>query len=303
VKSRLISRIFRKSRSRKALLDREMLHFPDVLDSPLKVCVFSGRNREDIWPALFLMHTLQKNFPEAGHYLICRETDGELTDMLSWLPDLIFYGDSPIAATAETREKLGKDAVLFYPYDTMDEEDAGFIIGSGVGVCVSTAINPVVNLSVRVECESQPESLYAMCDILRIRPDRGWTPSIPSSYTDRASTILAPVSGRALPYIVATTATANIMEKNRCEIPVRMIVVEGKRTEIPDITRGVMAAVVGGASAVVTSDEWLWLKARALEVPVVGLDRRGIFPDWGAEPASTERDFLLQWADLLRRGW
>jgi len=280
-----------------------MLHFPDVLDSPLKVAVFSGRNREDIWAALFLMHTLQKNFPEAAHSLICRERDGELADMLGWLPDLIFYGDSPIAATPEIREKLGKEAVLFYPYDTMNGEDAGFIMGTGVGVCVSTATDPVVNLSVRIECSRQPEALYSMCDILRLKPDRGWTPSIPSTYTERASAILAPVSGRALPYIVATTAVANIMEKNRCEIPVRMIVVEGKRKEIADITRGIMAAVVGGASAVVTTDEWLWLKARALEVPTVGLDRRGIFPDWGTEPASTEGEFLLQWADLLRRGW
>jgi hypothetical protein len=280
-----------------------MLHFPDVLNSPLKVAVFSGRNREDIWAALFLMHTLQKNFPETGHFLICRETDAELTEMLSWLPDLIFYGDSPISATVEMGEKLGSDAVLFYPYDTMDGEDANFIIGTGVGVCVSTANDPVVNLSVRIECSRQPEAIYSMCDTLRIVADRSWTPSIPSTYIERASAILAPVSGRALPYIVATTAAANIMEKNRCEIPVRMIVVEGKRSEIPDVTRGVMAAVVGGASAVATTDEWLWLKARALEVPTVGLDRRGVFPDWGVEPAFTDGDFLLQWADLLRRGW
>jgi hypothetical protein len=156
---------------------------------------------------------------------------------------------------------------------------------------------------VKVQTTSQPDRLFTMCEILGIEPDREWSPSVPSCYVSSAAAILAPVSGRALPYIAATTAAAILLEKRRAEIPVRMVIVEGKRREIPEVSRGVMAAIAGGASAVATTDSGLWLKAHALNVPVVGLDTDGRFPDWGGAPARNDDEFSTQWADLLRTGW
>ncbi len=299
----VLSKLRRKGGTLRALRSRKMLHLPDDLVSPEKLAVVVGRRREDIWAAIFLMHSLQRNFPDNTHFLICREGDGELAGTLQWLPETIYYSETPRTAASEAGEALQGKAILFHPYREMDSETAAFIAATGVGVCVSTAGDPVVNLRVKVQDSSQPERLFRMCEVLGIEPDREWSPAVPSAYISSAAAILAPVSGRALPYIAATTTAANLLEKQRAEIPVRMVIVEGKRREIPEVSRGVMAAIVGGASAVVTSNPGLWLKARALNVPVVGLDRNGRFPDWGGVPAQDDAEFITQWSDLLRRGW
>jgi hypothetical protein len=298
-----LSKLRGRSGTDRILRKRRMLHLPHDLTSPGILVVLSGGRREDIWAALFLMHSLQKNFPDARHVLVCRERDSELAGMLRWLPETLHYTDTPRDAAAEVSGIADSSAILFHPYDGMSPDDAAFIAGSGVPVCISTIENSAVNLCVRVDDRARPELIYRMCEILGIEPDRTWRPVIPASWISGAASILAPVTGRALPYIAATTAAAGLLEKHRAEVPIRMVVVEGKRSEIPDVSRGVMAAIVGGASAVATTDPWLWLKARALEVPAVGLDRNARFPGWSGEKATDEDDFLQLWADLLRRGW
>jgi hypothetical protein len=299
----LLSRIRGKRSARRNLHSRRLLHLPDDLRDPRVLAVLSGRRREDIWAPLFLMNTLQKHFPDNTHVLVCREADTELAGVLRWMPETIGYDGTPSSAADRARELMGEGGILFHPYPVMDSESAAFIASSGVPVCVSTATDPVANITVRVGEGRQPERLYRMCEILGITPERDWNPAVPDSFVSGAASILAPVSGRALPYIAATTAAAAILEKRRAEIPVRMVIVEGKRSEIPEITRGIMAAIVGGASAVATTDPGLWLKAHALKVPVVGLDLNGRFPDWGDKPAADEGGFLAGWTELLRRGW
>jgi hypothetical protein len=299
----LLKNLGKRRRTRKIIGDRRILHLPDDLASPDTLAVYSGRRREDIWTALFLLHSVQHSFPDNRHLLICRDADSELSGTLQWIPDTVTYSDSPCTAAPLAGERMTGRSILFHPYPEMDSETASFIASSGAPVCVSTSADPVVNVRVKVGKLPLPERLYRMCEILGMSPDRKWGPSVPASYAEGASAILAPVSGRALPYIAATTAAAGILEKRRAEIPVRMVVVEGKRREIPEVSRGIMAAIVGGASAVVTTDPGLWLKARALGVPAVGLDRNDRFPDWGGAAARTEDDFIDGWSDLLRRGW
>ncbi len=300
---KMLGKLFRDSKTDKAIRNRKILHFPDDLTAPAKLAVYARQRKEDIWAALFLMHSLQTHFPDAEHILVCRERDVELAGMLRTLPKTISYLSSPGQAIQTSRKQFGEDTIIFYPYVDIDEISSSFLIYSGAGICISTVIDRVINLTVKVNTHIQPEHIFKMCEVLGIKPDMHWKPSVPREDSAKANSILSPVTGRAMPYIVATTETADILEKSRSEIPVRILIIDGKRQEIPDVSRGVMAAIVGGATAVATTDPWLWLKGWALEVPTVGFDKRKRFPNWGTEPAATEEQFLEQWAELLRRGW
>ena len=94
----LLSKLRGSSTSKRALASRKPIHFPSDLEAPGVLAVLSGRRREDIWPALFLLNTLQKCFPEGKHVLVCRETDGELAGTLRQVPETLCYTDTPAAA-------------------------------------------------------------------------------------------------------------------------------------------------------------------------------------------------------------
>ena len=98
--------------------------------------------------------------------------------------------------------------------------------------------------------------------------------------------------------------SAAIFEKKRAEVPLKIVIVDGKSSNIPpDTSEGIIAAMVAGASAVATTENDLWIHARALGIPVIGLDRKGSFAGWGGTPATGDTQFLEQWAALIRLGW
>jgi hypothetical protein len=134
-------------------------------------------------------------------------------------------------------------------------------------------------------------------------PDRTWKPVLLKADLSKASAILAPVSGRFLPFIAAGEDALQVLKRAGAEIPLRVITVEGRNCELPKEGAAVRAAVVSSASAVVAGSPGLWAEACALGVPAVGLDPDGCFPPWGRTPAGSRGELLEHWSDLLRQGW
>lgn len=302
----ILGKLFGTGDVDRAIGGSRVVHFPDDFRSPGRLAVLSGPSSSDAWPALYLSRNLQRTYPETELTVICRAGDGCLFEMLNWKPRVVPYVSKPSHGTLEEAGVLDAATVLFHPYLTLEPWAVSFLSSSRAGIRVSpsTIEHPSLNVRVLTGSTVYPDIVHRLCSALGIQPDTVWRPMIPAELQSRVSSLMAPVSGRTLPYIAATARTVGILEKNRAEVPLRTVTVAGKNAELGDLDRETMVAIVTGASAVMTDDAGLWSTARAMGVPVAGLDTSGSFIQWsGDSPAANERDFVENWAELLRRGW
>lgn len=293
-------RRFRQRRRLASLLeDRPMIHLPHDLRDPGLVGVFCSGGEEKIWAALYMARALTEAYGGDSLHAYCPHRDRELmasvvaTDRIHGVPD-------PAAGPGE---EDSPPSILFYPYCDVPL-DTAVRLASLRRPVAGMAEHPVVGLRVRMTGGYRlPGAVEEMCRLLEIPFPRDWRPEVPRNDTARAEALLAPVSGHAMPYIAATSGAADILRSAGVEIPLKMVLMDSEKSPVGGAERGVRAAAVAGASAVVTDSPVVWSDACALGVPVVGLDRRGAFPDWDREPASDEESFVAAWKDLLREGW
>lgn len=287
-------------------LNRTVIHLPADLREPNGLVLFSGPMESDVWPALFLCNSLQKEFRETELNVICPERDHRLFNMLNLRPSIHRYSGKPEVPESLDRDKLSGSALLFYPYSRVIESDIDILLHSRCGIRIAPLKDrsKLINLTVRTQSPYFPEKLEQMCAALGLSYDRQWKPVVRTHVKRAAEQKMAPVTGRMLPYIVTTSAALAVLERSRAEIPLRTVCLSGKNTDLSGLDRELKTAIVAGASAVATDNDDLWGDACAFGVPVVGLDRAGDFIKWhGAEASSQEADFVDAWVKLLRKGW
>lgn len=303
---RVLGRLFGEREAPAASPSGRVLHLPEDFRNPSRLVVYCGPAEEDVWPALYLARSLERTYREADLAILCREGDGWLFDMLHWKPRILPYAVRPSLEGLPAGSTFDDDTILFHPYLSLDAAAVALISSSGAGIRVSPSAegHPCLTISVRTGTDLYPDAIHRMCAALGIESDLPWKPLIPRSVQDRVAALMAPVSGRTLPYIAATARAVAVLEKTKAEIPLRTITLTGKNADLASQDRETRVAVVAGASAVVTDAAGLWADARALGVPVVGLDTAGSFGRWsGDAPSRTEREFAEAWEQLLRRGW
>lgn len=295
---KFIKKLFGKRREAKVSSNWNDFRFPSDIQKPESVGVFSSSAISDIWSAVYMAKALQTAYPGTPVHFVTHQDVCELTDFLPWTPEMHLYTGDAGAPDPEL-----PDNVLFF-CPTPSDELLRFIDKTPPAACVSSIEHPAVNIRIKTVAELFPDNVYGVMSVLKLKIDTSWKPAVPRILADKASAILSPVSHRTLPYILATEAAAAIFIKKRAEVPLKVVLVDGKSSNIPPETNeGIIAAMVARASAVVTTEKDLWIHARALGTPVVGLDRKGAFTGWGGEPATGDTQFLDQWATLIRRGW
>jgi hypothetical protein len=303
---KVLGRLFGERESAPAALPSRLMHLPEDFRSPARMAVYSGPAEEDSWPALYLARMIERTYGETDLSIICRSTDGWLFDMLHWKPRILPYEARPSLDALAPGSAFDEGTILFHPYLSMDPAAAALMASSGAGIRVSPAVegHPCLSIQIRTGTTLYPTVIHRMCAALGMETDATWKPLIPRQIQDRVSALMAPVSGRALPYIAATSRAVAILEKSRAEIPLRTITIAGKNVDMAGQDRETRVAVIAGASAVITDSPGLWADARAMGVPAAGLDPSGTFMPWtGDTPSRTEKEFVEAWEQLLRRGW
>lgn len=272
--------------------------FPGDVNKPSSVGVFAASGVSHIWSAVYMARALQESYPDTPlHFAVHRDL-AEIAGFLPWKPEIHIFDNDP----GITEPGLPGDMLLFAAEP--EEELLRFVEKSSPSACVSFMDHPAVNIQVKIEEELLPGAIGSMMQVLKLKNSGKWIPEAPAILSEKASAILSPVSHRTLPYILATEAVASILEKKRAEIPLKLVITDGKTSNIPPGTdQPLLAAIVAGASAVITTDRDIWIHATALRVPVIGLDRKGTFKGWDREAATGDTQFLEEWAALIRRGW
>lgn len=295
-----------RGRSRRKKIIDNLIHLPDDIVDPEKIAVYSGPDESDVWPAIYLADILEKAYSNVHMTIICRRRDGEIFNMLKWRPRVHYYESNPVMPKLTDEETFTDRTLLFYPYTTLHDSAVSLLSNSAAGIRVAPlrTDSPLINLKVCTDSDSYPEVLHQLCGTLGIRYTTDWKPLIQHQVHDHASEIMAPISGRSMPYFVTSFGALTILEKNRAEIPLRTVSLAGKTQDFSDLSREVRTAIIAGASAVATDSADLWGDACALGVPVVGLDTSGSFMKWDkCRTSSNTTGFLEAWSALLRTGW
>lgn len=295
-----LPRLPRRLSGRRAC-DSDSFSFPSSLEAPPAIAVVVGPEPGDIWAGLILMNNLMRHYASTEITAVVPEDEVDLLNLLPRLPLSSPYGRNRRAAGALRKGRIEEGSVAFCV--SSGSAASGLLEGTGARVRVSAVGTASANLEVRLSPRPVPETVHGMCEVLGISVDRSWKPVPLPDDSARASDVLAPVSGLFLPYIAADGGMLRVMRRMGAEIPLRAVQVSGRESPIASEGRAVRAAVTAGASAVLADTRGLWAEAGAFGVPVVGLDRRGSFPDWGREPARSASDLSAHWACLLRQGW
>ncbi len=295
----ILRRLAQKRLEKRVERNWEPFRFPEVFRNPEAVTVFCGQGPAGTWPGIYLACSLQKHYRNASHHLVLHESQAETASTLPWEPVVHTYSASPGQLSAP----VPQGSILFSA-SAGSEGLAEAVLSLAPALSAGPEGCDAANVRLRVNAGRFPDRVYGMCHALGITPDMKWRPSVPGRLVESASRILAPVSHRALPYILATSHAADILERRKAELPLRLVLLDGKNRDVPeDVTQGVLMAVVSGASAVIADRDPVWTVANALGVPVVGCDRKGVFQPWGKPPSKGETGLMEDWAELLRRGW
>lgn len=297
---KFIKELFKKRKSVKVSSNWNDFKFPTDILEPELLGVFSSADISEAWASIYMAKALQVAYPNKQIHIVIHQSVAELVDFLPWTPLLHVYTNSSHSFNPPLPE-----SILFFSPAPGDEL-LSFINNYKPSACVSFQKHPAVNVTIKIADESKiyPEKINEMMKVLKLEIDNAWKPSVPNILSEKAASILSPVSHRTLPYIFATEAAAQILEKKRAEVPLKIVIVDGKASNIPPETgNGMLAAMVGGASAVATTRLDLWIHAKAQGIPVIGIDRKDQFIGWGGEPAQGDTKFLENWANLIRTGW
>jgi len=302
-----IIRSIRRKTSGSGKIDRRMFHLPDDLSSPDGFLILAGYAESDVWPALFLANTVQKECPGKKLSIICSSRDHELFNMLRFRPTVHSYDGNPTIPDSVIEDTFTSGTILLYPYAQVQNDMDRILtrIACGMRIAPLTASSPYINFRIKTESDSYPGILSDMCSPIGIGYDMDWRPVISMQMDESAKKSMAPISGRMLPYIATTTSAQSILEKSRAEIPLRTVSLSGSNSDFKDISRDLRTAIIADASAVATDSPDHWGDACAFGVPVVGLDRSGSFISWTDvdEPSDNESDFVEAWIRLLKKGW
>jgi hypothetical protein len=283
-----------------------IIHFPNSILQPSRIVIYSGPAPADIWPAMYLTDMLQNAYPKTNTTIICKLDDSELLNMLQWKPRIHFYEKHPGIPNYPDDEKMDDDTLFFYPYTTINNNTGNLLMSSGAGIRIAPleTDSPYINLRIRTESTVYPTMLHQICSALGINSETTWKPVIQQQVKEHAEKLMAPVSGRHLPYIVTSSTALSILEKHRAEIPLRTVSLSGKSSNFENLDRETRVAIIADSEAVATDSEDLWCDACALDIPVVALDTSGTFIKWSNySVVSNESEFIEAWSQLLRRGW
>ncbi len=303
--STIFRRILKKSFLR-SYKKGNVIHFPNSILKPYRVVIYSGPAPADIWPAMYLTDMLQNAYPNTNTSIICNLDDAELLNMLQRKPRIHLYEKHPRMPALPDDEHFSDDTLLFYPYTKIDNDTGNLLMSSGAGIRIAPleTDSPYINLRIRTDSTFYPTILHQICNALKINSETTWKPVIQQQVKKHAEKLMAPVSGRHLPYIVTSYTAISILEKHRAEIPLRTVSLSGKSTEFENLDRETRAAIIADAEAVATDSEDLWCDACALDIPVVALDSSGTFIKWSDHSTvSNESEFIEAWSQLLRKGW
>lgn len=287
-------------------LNKKVIHLPDDLLDPDGFLVYTGPEESDVWPAVYIANTIQREFPDKDLTVICNLRDTALFNMLRHRPSVHTYENSPRIPDAIKGDGISAGTILLYPYPIVRSGAEKVLSGTICGIRLAPLLtsSPYINLRIKTETDVYPDVLQQMCSAIGIAYDTDWKPSVPNRMEEMVEKKIAPVSGRMLPYLVTTSSAISILEKSRAEIPLRTISLSGRNSDFNDLDREIKTVIIADASAVVTDSDDLWGDACAHGVPVVGLDTSGTFCKWkDREPASNEEEFVEAWVRLLKKGW
>lgn len=295
---RFIRKLFGNRRQDKVSSSWNDFTFPGDVVKPGAVGVFAAPGVSFIWSSIYMARALQESYPDVPLHFVVHRDMAETAGFLPWKPEIHVYDNDPGTVDPELPENA-----LFFVAEP-DDELLRFVEKSSPSACVSFRDHPAVNILVKIEEDLLPGAIGNMMSVLGLKSPGNWIPEAPAILSEKASAILSPVSHRTLPYILATEGAASILEKKRAEIPLKLVITDGKSSSIPpDTDQPLLASIVAGASAVITTDRDLWIHASALRVPVIGLDRKGTFTGWDRETVTGDTQFLEYWAALIRKGW
>jgi hypothetical protein len=302
---KLLKKTVRKSPGTKNL-NKKIIHLPDDLLDSNGFLLLAGSLESNVWPVVYMANTLQREFPEKNLTVICSSRDSRLFNMLRIRPSVHVYTGRPEIPDSIEGKSFTEKTLLIYPYANVHSEMERILCRTHCGIRMAPLnhSSPYINFRVKTESVVYPDILSQMCGAVGIKYDVNWRPSLTKKLEKAAERMMAPVSGRMLPYIVTTSSAISILEKSRAEIPLRTILLSGKNSEFSKIDRDMKTAIIADASAVVTDSDDLWGDACAFGIPAVGLDKSDSFIKWSdREPASNESDFVESWVKLLKKGW
>jgi hypothetical protein len=295
---KMFKKLFSSKRETKVSSNWNDFRFPCDIMKPDSVGVFSSRDISDVWLSVYMARALQGAYPGTPIHFVVHQDVHEIAEFLPFTPEFHLYGSDP-----GFPDPALPGQVLYFSANPGDDF-LRFIEKANPLACVSCMEHPSVNIRVKTDATAYLDMIHSIMSVLDLTPPQDWKPAVPRLLAGKAAAILSPVSHRTLPYILATEAAAAILDKKRAEIPLKIVITDGRNSGIPSETgMGIIAAIVAAASAVVTTDRDLWIHAQALGVPAIGIDRKGTFKGWGSEPAAGETQFIEQWASLIRRGW
>ncbi|MCK5785450.1 MAG: hypothetical protein KAH54_02705 [Candidatus Sabulitectum sp.] len=287
-----------KRRESRVISNWQPFIFPSDIEKPQSLGVFTSSDLSDAWSSVYMAKALQDAYPGIQIHFVAHQEVFELAGFLPWAPEMHIYSGDP-----GSPEPLPPSELLFF-CPCPGEDFLKFVEKASPKASVSSVDHPAVNIRVKTAADVFPDKIHGILNVLKMKTRTDWKPVVPRILAEKASAILSPVSHRTLPYILATEAAASIFDKKRAEVPLKIVLVDGRNSNVPlDTGEGTIAGIVAGASAVATTHRDLWIHARALGIPVIGLDRKGTFTGWGGEPATGDTQFLEQWARLIRHGW
>ncbi len=287
-------------------LNNRFIHLPDDLIDPDGFLVYSGPEESDVWPAIYIMNTLHREFPDKKLVVICSIRDSVLFNMLRLRPTVHSYEGRPRIPDTIEGDSISVGTILVHPYATVLSEDEKVLSRTSCRIRMAplSHSSPYINFRVKTKANVYPDILSEMCSTIGLTYDADWKPAVPNRIEELVEHKIAPVSGRMLPYIVTTPSAMSVLEKRRAEIPLRTVTLSGKNSDFNHLDREIKTVIIADASAVLTDSDDQWGDACAHGVPVVGLDRSGNFLKWkDREPASNEDEFAEAWVKLLKKGW
>jgi hypothetical protein len=262
--------------------------------------VLAGSSGHDTWAALHLLHALSRGFPASTLTLAAPAGETDLASLLERPPSVLPYdarGRAPAAPGADEQD------IVFLVSERDDAPAARLLSMYPDSVRISHRPEPRANMIMDLSSSPNPGRMRILAGILGCGPDGDWRPAVLKSDMERAAALISPVSNRLLPYMAVTGRVLDLLSRRGSELPLRAVRLDGSRNPLEREPACVRAAALAGASVVATDDPLHWVQARAIGIPVAGLDRRGRFPDWGGSPARGDRAFLERWEELLRTGW
>lgn len=279
-----------------------MIHLPDDLLSPERIAILAGSTGFDSWAALFLANSVARSLPGTAVEMILPAADVDVPSLLDVPPAVTVYGPGR-GGRGSSADVLPDARIVMVVSEFPDSAIRPIAKRFRDAIRIYTRPDEDANLVFNLTAMPVPARMYELSKLLGACPDTSWRPSVPRGEMAQAASLLSPVSGSVLPYMATTVRVADILRRRGAELPMRVVPMDSKEGPVAGQPPSVKAAVIAGATVVATDDPVHWAQASAMGVPVIGLDRKSAFPNWGGPPARDAQGLADSWAELLRTGW